>query len=157
VSARSILRSLGESVFGLAVFFILCGILTVFIFGAAWASSKLLPIFSVLTWIGVALTVAVFLPLMIPKATRGFSAIALLIVSYIFGATLWMEGLLLTLSIWGGLAAIIGIMLAGIGVIPMAMIATLINGMWGPFLELLILTIATFGARIAALSILGIE
>jgi len=126
---------------------------TVFIFGAAWANTKLLPWFSILTCITFALVVFVILPLAIPKVTRGFSTVALLIASYIFGATLWMEGLLLTLLIWGAGAVFIGLFLAGVGVVPIAMLATLLKGMWGSLVELLLLTIVTFGSRAGAISL----
>jgi len=71
----------------------------------------------------------------------------------VFGATLWMEGLLLTLAIWGVGAVFIGLFLAGVGVVPIAMLATLIKGMWGPLIELVLLTIMTFGSRIGAMSL----
>ncbi len=125
----------------------------VFIFGAAWASTKLLPWFSVLTWIGFGVVVFVLLPLAIPKATRGFSSVGLIVASYVFGATLWMEGLLFTLAIWGVGAVFIGLFLAGVGVVPIAMLATLLKGMWGPLVELVLLTIMTFGSRIGAMSL----
>lgn len=128
-------------------------IASVFIFGSAWASSKLLPWFSVFTWIAFALVVFIFLPLAIPRATRGFSSVALFIASYVFGATLWMEGLLLTLFIWGLGAVFIGLFIAGIGVVPIAMLATLLKGMWGQLVELVLLTIMTFGSRIGAMSL----
>ena len=123
----------------------------VFIFGAAWASTSLLPWFSVLTWITIPLVVFILLPLAIPRTTRGFSSVALFIASYVFGVTLWMEGLLLTLAVWGPCAVFIGLFLLGIGVVPIAMLATLLNGMWGPLIELVVLTIMTFGSRAGAL------
>jgi hypothetical protein len=73
----------------------------VFVFGSVWASSKLLPWLSVFTWISFWAVVFILLPLAIPRATRGFSSVALFFASYVFGATLWMKGLLLTFFIWG--------------------------------------------------------
>ncbi len=64
-----------------------------------------------------------------------------------------MEGLLFTLSIWGIPAVIIGIMLGGVGVVPIAMLATMIEGMWWPFFEMFILIIMTYGTRIGAASL----
>ena len=66
-----------------------------------------------------------------------------------------MEGLLLTLNIWGMGVVFIGIVLGGVGVVPIAMLATLIEGMWGPLIELALLTIATFGGRLGAVSLTG--
>lgn len=125
----------------------------IFIFGVAWMSTKLLPLFSILTWVAFAIVISILLPLAIPKATRGFSSVALFIASYVFGATLWMEGLLLTLAIWGVGAVFIGLFLAGVGIVPIAMLATLIKGIWGPLIELVLLTIMTFASRIGAMSL----
>jgi hypothetical protein len=125
----------------------------IFIFGAAWASTRLLPWFSILTWVAFGLVVFILLPLAIPKATRGFSSVALFVASYVFGVTLWMEGLLFTLVIWGVGAVVIGLFIAGVGVVPIAMLATLLKGMWGPLVELVLLTIMTFGSRIGAMSL----
>jgi len=138
-----------------AILLVAIAVGTVFIFGSAWASSKLLPCFSIVTWISFGLVIFVFLPLAIPRTTRGFSSLALFITSYIFGATLWMEGLLFTLLIWGVGAVFIGLFIAGVGVVPIAMLATLFKGMWGPFIELVLLTIMTFATRIGALSLAG--
>jgi hypothetical protein len=50
-------------------------------------------------------------------------------------------------------AVFIGLFLAGVGMVPIAMLATLIKGMWGPLIELVLLTIMTFGSRIGAMSL----
>jgi hypothetical protein len=78
---------------------------------------------------------------------------ALFVASYVFGATLWMEGLLLTLATWRLPAVFIGLFLAGVGIVPIAMLATLFNGMWVYLLELVLSTIMPFGSRIGALSL----
>ena len=78
-----------------------------------------------------------------------------MIASYVFGATLWMEGLLLTLAIWGVGAVVIGLFMAGVGVVPIAMLATLLKGMWAPLIELVVLTVMTFASRIGAVSLAG--
>jgi len=158
MNAKSALKGIGCILLGVAIFaasILICGL---FIHGAAWVSSKLLPFFSVLTWIVLALDIFIFLPLAIPRTTRGVSSIALLISSYVFGATLWMEGFILTLILWGTLAVIIGLFIAGVGIVPIAILATLMKGMWGPFIELGLLVILTFGSRAGALALAsGVE
>lgn len=153
MNVKEMLAGLGGLLIMGALLLVGITISAVFIFGAAWASTKLLPWFSILTWIAFGLVVFIILPLAIPRATRGFSSVALFIASYVFGATLWMEGLLLTLFIWGLGAVFIGLFLAGVGVVPIAMLATLLKGMWGPLIELVLLTIMTFGSRVGAMSL----
>ena len=155
MNAKEVLAGLGSLLIMGAMLLIAVAIGAVFIFGSAWASSKLLPWFSIFTWIAFGLVVFIVLPLAIPRPTRGFASIALFISSYVFGATLWMEGLLLTLFLWGVGAVFIGLFIAGVGVVPIAMLATLLKGMWGPLIELVLLTIMTFGSRVGALSLAG--
>lgn len=64
-----------------------------------------------------------------------------------------MEALLLTLAIWGIGAVFIGLFIAGVGIVPIALLATLIEDLRGPFIELLLLTILTFVSRISAKSL----
>lgn len=153
MNVKDTLAGLGGFLIMGAFLVVVLAVAGIFIFGAAWASTKLLPWFSVLTWVAFCVVVFILLPLAIPKATRGFSSIALFIASYVFGATLWMEALLFTLAIWGVGAVFIGLFLAGVGVVPIAMLATLLKGMWGPLVELVLLTIMTFGSRIGAIAL----
>lgn len=153
MTIKDVLAGLGGVMLFVMVLLVSVGILAIFYFGSVWASSKLLPWFSIFTFIAFWLVVLVFLPLSIPRATRSFASVALFISSYVFGATLWMFGLLLTLSIWGLTAVIIGIFLGGIGVIPIAMVAAFVKGMWRPLFDIVILTVITFGSRIGAMSL----
>ena len=54
----------------------------------------------------------------------------------------------MTLSTWGTFAVILGLLVAGIGVVPIAMLAALTHGEWMILLELVILTVLTFGCRV---------
>lgn len=125
----------------------------VFISGTEWAFAKLMPLFSTLTLIAFGIAVFILLPLAIPKATRGFSSVALFIASFVFGATLFLESFLLTLAIWGVLGLLVGLFLGGVGVVPIAMLATLFNGLWIPLGELVLLTIMTLASRAGAMSL----
>jgi len=88
MNVKGMLAGLGGLLIMGALLIVGITIAAVFIFGAAWASAKLLPWFSILTWIAFGLVVFIILPLGIPRATRGFSSVALFIASYVFGATL---------------------------------------------------------------------
>jgi hypothetical protein len=56
-------------------------------------------------------------------------------------------GLLLTWMLWGGFAVFIGLFLMGIGVVPIAMAATLFKGMWAELGLLVLAVVLTFGLR----------
>lgn len=101
-----------------------------FIKGGVWLSVKVIPRLSIVMGYVFALDILIILPLGIFKKTKGTSAIGLVVSSYVYGITLWFWALLLTYVIWGAVAVFIGLILAGVGVIPFAMIATAIKGEW---------------------------
>jgi hypothetical protein len=153
VSAKEAAAGFGSFLLGGAVVVVAGIAVAAFIIGGVWVSATLLPWLTVLTEVSFALVVFVILPLAIPKSTRGVSSLALLIASYVFGATLWMEGLLITFFTWGGWAVFIGLFIFGVGVVPIAMLASLLKAMWGPLIELVLLAVLTFASRAGALSL----
>lgn len=153
MNAKESLGAIGGLALMLAIAAVGIAIVTGFILGGVWVSKHLLPWLTVISFVVFAIVIFVLLPLAIPRATRGFSSISMLIASYVFGATLWMFGLLLTYFTWGVVAVIIGLVFFGVGVVPVALLATLFKGMWGPFFTLILLAIATYGCRIGAMSL----
>lgn len=130
----------------------LCGLvllLALFIEGGAWLGEKIYPWLVTATGFALGVVTFVFLPLLLFRKTRGFSGAGLRIASAMFGFTLWVWGLLLTYDLWGAIAVLIGLVLLGVGVVPIAMLATLFKGMWLTLGELVLLTVLTFGTRFA--------
>jgi hypothetical protein len=70
--------------------------------------------------------------------------------SYVFGLELWLRSLLFTYILWGGFWVIVGLAFAGVGVLPMALLATGFAGYWDVFLWLCIGMVTTYGSRILA-------
>lgn len=153
MNVKETLGAIGGLALMLAIAAVGIAIVIAFILGGVWVSKHLLPWLTVISFVVFAIVIFVLLPLAIPRATRGFSSISMLIASYVFGATLWMFGLLLTYFTWGIVAVIIGLVFFGVGVVPIALLATLFKGMWGPFFTLILLAIATYGCRIGAMSL----
>jgi hypothetical protein len=120
-----------------------------FIFGKIypWVSDIALLIFL--------LDVIIFLPASFFKKARKFSGLGITYSSYLFGLQLWLSGLMITLGTWGIWAVIIGVLLLGVGVIPIALIATLSHGMWRLFIELLLSIILIFACRALGAYVLG--
>jgi hypothetical protein len=131
-------------ILGLIAIAVIAGLL---ILGGAWLSDKIYPWLIVAFAIALAVIVFVLLPLAIFRRTRGFSGIGIFIASYVFGATLWVWSLLITYTLWGGLAVFIGLIMAGIGIVPLAIFATLFKGMWSILGQIVLLLIFTLGAR----------
>jgi hypothetical protein len=72
----------------------------------------------------IALGIAILLlPLAAFKPARAFAGLALTVLSYVFGATAWLYGAACSFAAFGWVGLIIGLAFAGIGVVPLAMIA----------------------------------
>ncbi|HXH21968.1 MAG TPA: hypothetical protein VNN10_08050 [Dehalococcoidia bacterium] len=143
------LKGAGAVVAGIAIFLGIALLIALFIHGGAWLGEKIYPWLVTISSIALAIVIFVLLPLVLFRKTRGFSGTGLMIASFIFGFTLWVWSLLLTYHLWGAIAVFIGLFLMGVGVVPIAMLATLFKGMWSTLGELVVLTVLTFGTRFA--------
>lgn len=148
------LKAGGGYVLVIAGLLLLIAIPVLFIMGAVWVGTHVLPWLTLLSWIILGIDVIIVLPLILIRRTREAALSALYISSYVFGLLLWFDGLLLSYFIWGFIAVFIGLALMGIGVVPVAMLATLLTGEFGMFGTLIYLLVMTFGVRFLATYIL---
>lgn len=116
--------------------------------GGIWLAAVLYPWLLALNGLAFAATVCLFLPNAIFSSTPKFAGGGMMVVSYVFGATLWVWSLLLTYALWGGVGLFIGLFMAGVGIVPLAMLATLVNTMWSELGQLVLLLILTLGVRL---------
>ncbi|MBI4619907.1 MAG: hypothetical protein HY739_07075 [Desulfobacterales bacterium] len=149
------IKGAGAAILGIGFFLVIVLLIGLFIHGGAWLSAKVYPWLTIAFSITFGIALFILAPLGIFRRTRGFSGNGMVISSYIFGLTLWVWGFLLTYTLWGGLAVFIGLFLFGVGVVPIAMLATLFKGMWLTLCQLLFLTALTFGSRILGVFLLG--
>ncbi len=147
------LKDFGWGILGIAFMIGLMLLALLFIKGGLWLSATLYPWIILISLITFAVSLLILLPLGIFKKTRPASGIGLLIASYIFGATVWIWSFLLAYVLWGFLGLLIGLFIGGVGVVPIAMLATLFSGEWSAFIELIVLVIVTFGTRFLAIYI----
>lgn len=126
-----------------------------FVKGGVWVGKKFLPWFGWLSNITFCVDIIIFVPLAFIKTTRSWAGVGFLLSSYVFGITVWFLGIIWTYMICGIFGVIIGLLLLGIGVVPMAILATLFRGFWLPLLILIVMITLTFGLRI--LGVLLIE
>ena len=131
----------------IAFFVIIALLIGLLIHGGAWLSAKLYPILKGIFKITFVIALFVLTPIAILKKTRALAGNGMVISSFVFGLTLWVWSFLLTYSLWGGLGIFIGLFLFGVGIVPIAMLATLFNGMWAILGQLILLAILTFGSR----------
>lgn len=151
------LKDAGWVVLGIMMLLAIVAVVGVFLGAAEALSEYVLPwCIRIAFWGFLALTV-VLLPASLVRRWRSFTSPAMLVLSYLFGATVWMDGLVLTMTIWGDGAVIFGLFLLGVGVVPIAMLATLFQGMWGRLAELVVLTLLIFVSRFLAFWIGGMR
>ncbi|MGA2800750.1 MAG: hypothetical protein ABSE97_00015 [Verrucomicrobiota bacterium] len=107
-------------------------LIVMFIKGGAWLSERVYPWLVIVNAITLSIVILVLLPLAIFHRTRGFAAGAMYITSYVFGLTLWVWSLLISYTLWGVVAVIFGLILTpmGVGVVPIAILASLFHGLW---------------------------
>jgi hypothetical protein len=149
------LKALGGFLMGIVVLIAFLSLIAALFAGTAWISGHLLLWFSNASLVAGTVLFLVLLPLSVVKRARPFCGSMIFLISFVFGITLWMDGFLVTLSTWGIFAVIVGLFFAGIGVVPIAMLASLVHGSWSTLLELVILAVLTFGCRIFAQWLVG--
>lgn len=147
------LKDFGWGILGIVFILGIMLLTLLFLNGGLWLSATLYPWLILISLITFAISLLILLPLGIFKKTRIISGTGLLIASYIFGATLWVWSFLLAYVLWGFLGLLIGLFFGGVGVVPIAMLATLFSGEWSMFGELIVLLIVTFGTRLLAMYI----
>ena len=152
---REKLKEFGCSILSLGLFIGLILLAVAFIYGAAWTSAKVFPWLYAAFFPALGFALFISLPLSFFRRTRAFAANSFYIVSFIFGLNLWCFSLLLTLFLWGTMAVFIGLGIVGVGIAPVALMATAFKGEWEHFLDLVILLVLTFGCRVFSLYLIG--
>lgn len=109
------------------------------------AYAFLLPI----AWVALALVVFVLVPLAVWSRTRAAAGIGLFIASYVFGATTWFLGAGVSFASFGWFGLVVGLMIMGIGVVPIGIAGAYFSLNSGEMaLSLLVMACITFGTRL---------
>lgn len=141
------LKSIGSILLGIAIFVgIVVVTILLFTLGAKVAFT-IQPFINWLAGIVFAINLIALLIAIIPSA-RGVSGVIIYLSSYVYGLGTWIFGLAVTLALWGWVAVIVGILIGGIGVVPVGLLAAIFHGRWDIFWTLLINLLLTYGARI---------
>jgi hypothetical protein len=141
------IKNIGIFVLGIGFFLLLILASVLMIQGAVWVGEHVIQWLINLTWIVFGINLFILLPLSLFRKTGMIGGIGIFISSYVFGLTLWFLGLLLTYFTWGFLGIFIGLILGGVGVIPIAMLAMFLNAEFSVLFVLILLSILTFGFK----------
>jgi len=130
--------------------FFLLGLLLI---GTEAVSAWAYPFLSTLVEYVAVFGLPILLVLALVPSARSIAGGGLIIASYVFGVTLWMWALLVTLGIWGWFGVIFGLLAGGVGIVPIAMLASLVHGEWAVLGQLILGIGLTFGSRFGGISV----
>jgi len=153
MSDESTLSRIKTYAISLAVFLAFVAFSVLLIVGAVKIGEKVLPWLTLVSILALGFNILILGPMALMRSTRGWAGLGFFISSYVFGLTGWFMGLLLTWMLWGGFAVFIGLFLMGIGVVPIAMGATLFKHMWAELGLLVLAVVLTFGLRILGMTL----
>jgi hypothetical protein len=146
------LKEAANWLLGLAIMVAVFLLIALFLHGIVWASDKALP------WLLLAGSRTfdacfILLPLCISKKTRAWAGLGYYLASFVFGVALWAFSCIVAFGHWGYVGLIIGLLLAGVGVFPVALLAVLVHAEWSIGGWLLVGLVLTFGTRFVGVAL----
>lgn len=118
-------------------------------------SAEMYSILLPLSWVAIAILILFFYPLALIRKARSFAGKWIYASSYLFGITTWFLGAIVTFSTWGWIGLIIGLLFAGVGVVPIGILAAFIslnNLELG--ISLIIMSLVVFFTRFSGMSLM---
>jgi hypothetical protein len=122
-----------------------------YLIGMIWFSNKALPWLSIASLCTIGICILVLSPLCIFRKTRPWAGLGFYYASFVFGVTLFAYSCLFVVSVWGIGGLVIGLIFAGVGVVPVALVAALLHAQWSVLGELALEIVLTFGTRFLGL------
>lgn len=147
MSFKEKLSNAGGFAFGIAFFIGFLTLIGVLIKGMSWVSLVIMPFLPIVFSWTTLISLVIVLPLAIFRKTRQFSAIGLLVASFVYGALLCIGSFIITYDFWGATGVFVGMFLLGVGVVLTAFLAAMFHGEWTLVGNILIMIVITYGLR----------
>ena len=147
------LKNIGSVALGLVAFVAISFVVVLLFEGTAAVGRVVMPWLALVSWLTLGVCVLVLLPLSAFRASRFIACWGFLVASYVFGISVWTYGFLVTYDLWGVFGVVVGLVIVGVGVVPIAIIAAIFHGLWSLVFELVALVILTYGSRALALAL----
>ena len=144
------METLGGSLLIFAFVLVIAALPTLYVFGAAWLGRHVIDYVALVAGFALFACVFTLLPLAIFRATRIVSVYGLFISSYVFGIGVWLAAFPDLYQYWGLLGVVIGLLLYGVGVIPLAILAQVLHLQWQEAAVLIAGVVLAYGARKAS-------
>jgi hypothetical protein len=157
MKVKSRIKSVGYCAFGLIFIALLFMIAGLFLYGMVWLSAKLFPWLFDASEIAMSICAFVLLPLCIFEKTRPWAGLGFQLASYVFGTLLFTFSCIVAVELWGYVGLFVGLALAGVSVVPVALLAALFHAEWMLVLYILFGLMLTFGTRYIGLRLIGAE
>lgn len=135
------MKTLGRFLMSVLILLAIAFLVILFLMGAQVLTAYFKPlvfIYPTVIGIGVILVLLSLIP-----SLKANMLPPILIVSYILGLLLFLYSAFLTLNIFNWIWLLVGVLLCGFGIVPIAMIGCIVDKLWGPLTSLLIMAIAT--------------
>jgi len=145
-----LLKTAGTIGLGIVVLLALLAVPLVLIYGTVFVAEKLIPLASAAALVAFGVCLNFLLPLSLFRFTRAIAAVGLMIASCVFGAALWLTGVAVVYNYWGMVGLFVGLAVAGVGVVPIGLLASALQGEWLEVASLVLGLVLTFGARVLA-------
>jgi hypothetical protein len=145
-SFREKLEGIGGCLLYLAFAAIPILLIVAFVKSIGWVVEVLLPISGWMSGIAL-LLVPIYLLLAIPRVTRGWAGLGIVLSSYGVGISLWLWSLVIAYAIAGVGWIIVGLLFAGVGVVAVAAIASALHGEWWVSIQIVIGVIVVYVLR----------
>ena len=142
----NVLKTPGGMLFALAVCVLVFFLAAFLVKGTDFVEYGLIPGLQQITQIALLVSI-LCLPLAFFRPAKSVARWAYLLSWLVFGVTAWVLGFLVTLQAWGTIGVIIGLALAGVGVVLTGILAAAIHGDWSMLIELVVLAALAYGAR----------
>lgn len=144
------LKGIGGVLAGVVFFAALVCLTALWIMGLAWVSTNVAGYVSAVSRIVFVVCAVILLPLALFSATRRISAYGFFVSSIVLALATWIFGFLVTLHYWDAFGVFVGIVMLGVGVVPIGMLAAALHADWFNVGQLALCLVITFGARMFA-------
>ena len=107
-------------------------------------------------WIGLTIVILILFPLAIFRRTRGFAGACIYFFSWIVGITTWFLGAAAAFFAWSWWGLIIGIILFGVGVVPVGILAAFFSlKITSMGVSLIVMSLITYVFRLIGISFMA--
>src|SRR5438046_1642057 len=130
-------------VFGLAGI----AVIVLLIRGVPWIAENVYPIVTFICTLLLLLLIPLSIVLSIFRKTRPWAGVGFTLSSYALGLTVWLWSLILAYVLAGTFWMIVGLLLAGVGVVFIAFVASLLTAEWAIAVQVGVMAILAYGLR----------